>query len=85
MGIMHMLWSVVVGFIVGLVARAVLPGADHMGFIATTVVGIIGSFLGGFIGSKISKPVEGSAFHPAGFLMSIVGAVVLLLILRFVG
>jgi uncharacterized membrane protein YeaQ/YmgE (transglycosylase-associated protein family) len=49
------------------------------------VVGIIGSFIGGFIGSKISKPVEGSAFHPAGLLMSIVGAVVLLLIMRFVG
>ena len=85
MGIIHMFWAVVTGFIVGLLARAVLPGADHMGFIATTVVGIVGSFIGGFIGSKISKPVEGSAFHPAGLLMSIVGAVVLLLIMRFVG
>jgi uncharacterized membrane protein YeaQ/YmgE (transglycosylase-associated protein family) len=55
-----------------------------MGLTATTVVGIIGSLLGGFLGGLISKPKEGAKFHPAGFFMSIVGAVVLLVILRFV-
>jgi len=84
MKLVHWIWAAVVGFVVGLIARAVLPGADHMGIIATTVVGIIGSFIGGWIGGMIKKPAEGAKFHPAGFLMSIVGAIVLLLILRMI-
>jgi uncharacterized membrane protein YeaQ/YmgE (transglycosylase-associated protein family) len=80
----HILWYVIVGFVVGLIARAVLPGADHMGMIATTVVGIVGSILGGYLGHLIRKPVEGAKLHPAGFFMSIVGAIVLLLVLRYV-
>ena len=81
---LHLLWSVIVGFVVGLIARAVLPGADHMGVIATTVVGIVGSLLGGFLGTLIKKPAPDAKFHPAGFLMSIIGAIILLLVLRFV-
>ena len=81
---LHLIWSVIVGFIVGLIARAVLPGAQHMGFIATTVVGIVGSLIGGVIGSIFKKPQSGAMFHPAGFLMSIVGAIVLLLLLQFI-
>ncbi len=84
MSVTHILWSIIVGFVVGLVARALLPGADHIGFALTIVVGIAGSWLGGFLGSLVSKPAEGSKFHPAGFLMSIVGAIVLLLLLRMV-
>ncbi len=79
---MHILWSIIVGFAVGLIARAVVPGADHMGFILTTCVGIVGSLVGGFIGRVLKKPEPGAAFHPAGFLMSIIGAIVLLLVLR---
>ncbi len=79
------IWAAIVGFVVGLIARAVLPGADHMGLIATTVVGILGSFVGGYIGTLIKKPEEGAKFHPAGFIMSIVGAVLLLLIWRMIG
>jgi len=82
---LHLIWSVIVGFVVGLIARAVIPGADHMGFIATTLVGIVGSVVGGFIGRLINKPEPGATFHPAGFVMSIVGAVVLLLLLRLAG
>lgn len=84
MRLFHWIWFAVTGFVVGLIARAVLPGSDKMGILATTVVGILGSLLGGFIGGLISKPKEGAKFHPAGILMSIVGAVVLLYILRFV-
>lgn len=79
---LHFIWSVIVGFFVGLVARAVLPGADHMGLLMTTLVGVVGSVVGGFIGNLIKKPEPGAKFHPAGLLMSIVGAVILLLILR---
>jgi uncharacterized membrane protein YeaQ/YmgE (transglycosylase-associated protein family) len=79
---LHILWSLIVGFVVGLIARAVMPGVDSMGIIATTVVGIVGSIIGGLIGRVISKPEPGSSFHAAGFIMSIVGAIVLLFILR---
>ena len=81
---LHLIWSVIVGFFVGLIARALLPGVDHMGFIATTLVGIIGSVVGGLLGNAIKRPAPGATFHPAGLLMSIVGAIVLLLILRMV-
>ncbi len=83
MGILHAIWYVITGFVVGLIARAILPGADRMGLIATTVLGILGSLLGGFVGSLISKPPEGASFHRAGFLMSLIGAIVLLLLWRF--
>ena len=79
----HLIWSIIVGFVVGLVARAVLPGADRFGFVATTLVGIAGSLIGGLIGRAINKPPEGAKFHAAGFLMSIVGAIVLLLAIRY--
>jgi uncharacterized membrane protein YeaQ/YmgE (transglycosylase-associated protein family) len=81
----HLIWSIIVGFIIGLIARAVLPGADHMGIIATTVVGIVGGLIGGLIGHVVKKPEQGATFHPAGFFLSVVGAIVLLLILRFAG
>ena len=84
MGIMHILWSIIVGFVVGLIARALVPGADAMGFIATSAVGIVGSLIGGVIGNMVSKPPEGAKFHAAGFIMSIVGAIVLLVIWRYV-
>jgi len=80
----HILWSIIVGFFVGLLARAVVPGADSMGLIATTVVGVLGSVVGGFIGGLIKKPADGAKFHPAGFVMSIVGAVALLIVWRYV-
>ena len=81
---LHLIWSVVVGFIVGLIARAILPGVDHMGFWTTSVIGIGGSLLGGLIGMVVSRPAPGAMFHPAGFLLSIVGAVVLLYCMRYV-
>ncbi|WP_325364885.1 GlsB/YeaQ/YmgE family stress response membrane protein [Dyella sp.] len=78
------IWSIIVGFIVGLIARWIVPGAEHMGFIMTTIVGIVGSVIGGFIGMLFKKPAPGQKFHAAGFLMSIVGAIVLLYLLRFI-
>ncbi len=84
MGCMSFIWSVLTGFVIGLVARALLPGSDKLGFIMTTVVGVLGSLVGGFLGGLISKPQEGAKFHPAGFVMSVVGAIVLLVLYRFV-
>ena len=79
----QLIWFVIVGFFAGLIARAVLPGADKMGFLATTGVGIAGSIIGGLLGRLIRKPQAGQKFEPAGFFMSIVGAIVLLLLLRW--
>jgi len=78
MGIAHYLWMFVVGIVVGAVARFIMPGSEHIGILLTGVLGIVGSFVGGFIGSLISKPQEGSMFHPADFIMSIIGALIVL-------
>ena len=75
---LHFIWYIIVGFIVGLIARAIMPGAQHLGFIMTTVLGIAGSVVGGLIARVFSKPEPGSSFHPAGFIMSIICAIVLL-------
>ena len=80
----HIISSVIVGFIVGLLARAVVPGMQHYGFWMTALLGIAGSFVGGLLGRLFSKPAEGSSFHPAGFAMSIIGAIVLLVVLGLI-
>ena len=74
----HIIWSIIVGFVVGLIARAILPGAQHLGLITTTLLGIVGSLLGGVLAFIISKPKEGSKFHPAGFVLSVIGAIIVL-------
>jgi uncharacterized membrane protein YeaQ/YmgE (transglycosylase-associated protein family) len=79
---LHIIWSIVVGFIVGLIASAIMH--THLGFVGTTLLGIVGSVIGGWIARLFSKPPEGSRFHPAGFLMSIIGAIVLVLIGRLI-
>ncbi|MGE5105476.1 MAG: GlsB/YeaQ/YmgE family stress response membrane protein [Betaproteobacteria bacterium] len=84
MGIIHIVWMIIVGFIVGVVARFVYPGAIELGFWATSVVGIIGSLVGGVIGGLIWRSADGK-FHPAGFILSVVGALVVLwLYLNFI-
>ncbi len=77
---LHFIWYIIVGFIVGLIARAIMPGAQHLGFIITTLIGISGSIVGGLVGRMFSKPEPGATFHPAGFIMSIIGAIILLFI-----
>jgi len=77
---LHIIWSIIIGFVVGLIARAIMPGAQNMGFIATTLIGIVGSIVGGLIGRVFSKPEPGTPFHAAGIIMSIVGALIVLFI-----
>ncbi len=57
-----------------------MPGAQHMGLIMTMLLGIVGAVVGGLIAHLFSKPEPGSTFHPAGFIMSIIGAIVVLFI-----
>jgi uncharacterized membrane protein YeaQ/YmgE (transglycosylase-associated protein family) len=75
---LHFVWMFVVGIVVGAIARFILPGAQNMGILMTGVLGIVGSFAGGFIARIFSRPPEGTPFHPAGILLSIVGAVIVL-------
>ena len=77
MGIMSLIWMIIVGFIVGVLARFVYPGAISMGFWATAIVGIVGSLVGGVIGGMIWRSADGK-FHPAGWILSIVGALIVL-------
>ena len=77
---LHIIWSIIVGFIVGLIARAIMPGVQHLGLIMTTLLGVGGSIIGGLIARLFSKPEPGSSFHAAGFIMSVIGAIILLFI-----
>jgi uncharacterized membrane protein YeaQ/YmgE (transglycosylase-associated protein family) len=77
---LHIIWSIIVGFIVGLIAKFFVTGAGPMGFWMTSFVGIGGSIVGGLIARIFSKPADGAIFHPAGFIMSIIGAIILLLV-----
>jgi uncharacterized membrane protein YeaQ/YmgE (transglycosylase-associated protein family) len=74
---MHYVWMAIVGFVVGLIARAILPGTQKLGLILTAVLGIAGSFIAGFVGQALGSY---SAGEGAGFIGSIVGAIVLLFI-----
>jgi uncharacterized membrane protein YeaQ/YmgE (transglycosylase-associated protein family) len=70
----------VIGIVVGAIAKLIYPGAAHMGIVLTGVLGIIGSFVGGFIARLFNKPAEGTPVHPAGIVMSVIGALVVLFI-----
>jgi uncharacterized membrane protein YeaQ/YmgE (transglycosylase-associated protein family) len=74
---MGYVWMAVIGFVVGLIARAILPGTQSLGIILTAVLGIAGSFLAGFAGQAMGWYTEG---QPAGWIASVIGAIVLLFI-----
>ena len=76
----------IVGFIVGAIARLLMPGRDPFGILGTIALGVAGSFVGGFLQNLVvyhSLSVHG--FHPVGLIGSIIGAWVLLLVLRLTG
>jgi uncharacterized membrane protein YeaQ/YmgE (transglycosylase-associated protein family) len=81
---MQIILFIVIGFFAGLIARAILPGKHQMGMIMTTLLGIAGSFLGGFVASFFSKE-DVSRFHSTGIIGSIIGALVILAIVTYVG
>lgn len=78
---MNWLWIILIGFLVGLVAKFLTPGRDVGGFIVTTLVGIGGSLLASWAGQTMGWYLPG---QPAGFIAAVIGAVVLLLILRMI-
>jgi uncharacterized membrane protein YeaQ/YmgE (transglycosylase-associated protein family) len=73
----------IVGLICGAIARLLMPGRDSIGIVGTIVLGIVGSFVGGFIQNLIEYHTASiHSFHPVGIIGSIIGAWVLLLLLR---
>lgn len=73
--------AIIIGFFAGLIARAIHPGDDKAGFIVTTVLGIIGSLLATYLGRGLGWYDDGEA---AGFIMSVIGAIVVLFIYNLV-
>lgn len=76
-----MIWTIIIGFVAGLLARAIKPGNDAMGWIMTIVLGIAGSFIGGFIASAIGIDGNGSFMNLA---FSVIGAIILLFIYELI-
>lgn len=74
---MHLIWTVLIGFVVGVVARFLTPGEDKLGFFVTAALGIAGSLLATYAGHALGWYVAGQG---AGFIASLLGAIVLLLI-----
>jgi uncharacterized membrane protein YeaQ/YmgE (transglycosylase-associated protein family) len=72
---------IVFGLIVGIVAKFLMPGRDPGGFIITIVLGIVGALLGGWLGRAVGIYREG---EPVGFFMALLGAIILLVLYRFV-
>ncbi|MBZ4397654.1 GlsB/YeaQ/YmgE family stress response membrane protein [Myxococcus faecalis] len=76
---------IIIGLIAGLIARAILPGKQSMGLLATTLLGMVGSLLGGLIGSLFTRDGRLFDLRPSGLIMSVLGAIVVLLIVGAVG
>jgi uncharacterized membrane protein YeaQ/YmgE (transglycosylase-associated protein family) len=75
----------VIGIVAGFLARLLVPGRDPMGFWATVLLGVIGSFIGGFLGYVLfGKDLDEGALQASGIIGSIIGAVIALLIWRAV-
>jgi uncharacterized membrane protein YeaQ/YmgE (transglycosylase-associated protein family) len=78
---MSIIWTILIGFVVGLLAKMITPGRDPGGFFITAAIGIVGSLLATYGGQALGLY---SAGEPAGFIGSLVGAVILLAIYHLV-
>jgi uncharacterized membrane protein YeaQ/YmgE (transglycosylase-associated protein family) len=76
----------IIGLIAGAIARLLVPGRDPIGLIGTILLGVVGSFIGGFVSTLVEyHTLSVNAFHATGIIWSIVGAIILLLLLRLTG
>ena len=74
---MNIVWMIVIGFIAGLIARALKPGNDSMGIIMTSLLGIAGSLVAGFLGKALGWYQDGEV---ASFIASVIGAIIILFV-----
>ncbi len=82
---MSIIAFLVIGLLAGLIARALLPGNQSMGLIATMLLGIAGSFVGGLIASLFHTGGHRWDLHPTGLLFSVIGAMLVLLLVGLAG
>ena len=78
---MSFIWMIIVGLVAGLLARAIKPGNDPVGWIMTIVLGIVGAMLGGFIAGLIGINADGGF---TGLIFSVIGAIILLFIYEMI-
>ena len=76
---MHIIGWILFGLVVGIVAKFLMPGRDPGGFVITAILGIVGALVGGFVGRVIGLYREGD---PVGFIMAVVGSIILLAVYR---
>jgi uncharacterized membrane protein YeaQ/YmgE (transglycosylase-associated protein family) len=80
-----LIYLLVIGIVAGFLARLLVPGRDPMGFWATVLLGVVGSFVGGFLGYALfDKDLDEGALQASGIIGSIIGAIIVLLIYRAV-
>ncbi len=77
------IWMLIIGLIAGALARLIMPGRDPMGILATMLLGIVGSILGGVVAMALWRN-NADGFEPAGFLLSVLGAILVLWIWRMI-
>lgn len=77
----NLLWTLIIGLLIGAVAKLLMPGRDPGGCIITMLIGIAGSFLAGYLGQALGWYRPG---QPAGFIFSVIGAMILLLLYRMI-
>ena len=85
MGLLDIIWQLIVGLIVGILARLILPGrealpAGALGWLVTAIIGVVGAF----IGAMIARTLWAGENYAVGWIMSIIGAVLLLLVVRLI-
>ncbi len=78
---MSFIWMIIVGLVAGLLARAIKPGSDPMGWIMTIVLGIVGALVGGFIAGLIGIDADGGF---TGLIFSVIGAIILLFLYEMI-
>ncbi len=78
---MSFIWMIIVGLVAGLLARAIKPGSDPMGWIMTIVLGIVGAMLGGFVAGLIGINADGGF---TGLIFSVIGAIILLFLYEMI-
>jgi uncharacterized membrane protein YeaQ/YmgE (transglycosylase-associated protein family) len=78
---MSIIWAILIGFVVGLIAKMLMPGRDPGGFIITALLGIVGAVVATFLGQALGLYAAGQA---AGFIASVIGAIIVLFIYNMV-
>jgi uncharacterized membrane protein YeaQ/YmgE (transglycosylase-associated protein family) len=78
---MSIIWAIIIGFIVGIVAKFLMPGRDPGGFIITAVLGVIGALVATFLGQAMGLYAAGQS---AGFIASVIGAMIVLFVYHLI-